>query len=215
MAAIERRLYGTPISVYCCKLRLALALKGLDLPETPPPGGYASAAYRAIVPQGTIPALVEGDFVLAESDAIVEYLDEIGAGHPLMPEGAQARAWTRALSRFIDTRLEPAARALFPLVGTGNPVPQAMKDALRHPLDTLAQLAGDGPYLMGSATPGLADCGFWAVSAVLEALDGALGLDLTFPDSTGAGDRIAACAGLLSAYRAALADWMSQKMEGA
>lgn len=211
MAATDRTLYGTALSVYCCKLRLALALKGLALPETPPPDGYASAAYRAIVPQGTVPALVEGDFVLTESDVIIEYLDEVGAGRPLLPQDARARARARALSSFIDTRLEPAARALFPLVGARQPVPDAARDALLRPLDVLAQLATDGPYLSGCAMPGLPDCGFWAVRSVLEALDVALDLRLPLPDADN--PPTSDSAEVLSAYRRTLADWVAQRME--
>jgi glutathione S-transferase len=211
MAGVERILYGLPISVYSCKLRLALALKGVDLPETPPPGGYASATYRAIVPQGTIPALVEGDFVLTESDAIVEYLDEAGIGRPLLPAEPRARARARALSRLVDTRLEPAVRALFPLVGAGQPVPEVARDAILRPLEMLEKLAGDGPYLSGLSTPGLPDCGIWAVGTVLETLDEVLGLHLPLPTLIRAGDGVPATATHLATYRAVLADWAAQK----
>ncbi|WP_071689085.1 glutathione S-transferase family protein [Nioella sediminis] len=211
MAGVERILYGLPISVYSCKLRLALALKGVVLPETPPPGGYASATYRAIVPQGTIPALVEGDFVLTESDAIVEYLDETGIGRPLLPAEPRARARARALSRLVDTRLEPAVRALFPLVGAGQPVPEVARDAILRPLEILEKLAGDGPYLSGLSTPGLPDCGIWAVGTVLETLDEVLGLHLPLPALIRAGDGVPATATHLATYRAVLADWAAQK----
>ena len=211
MAGVERVLYGLPISVYSCKLRLALALKGVELPETPPPGGYASATYRAIVPQGTIPALVEGDFVLTESDAIVEYLDETGIGRPLLPAEPRARARTRALSRLVDTRLEPAVRALFPLVGAGQPVPEAERDAILRPLEILEKLAGDGPYLSGLSTPGLPDCGIWAVGTVLETLDEVLGLHLPLPALIRAGDGVPATAPHLATYRTVLADWAAEK----
>ncbi|MFV1878374.1 glutathione S-transferase family protein [Nioella sp.] len=211
MAGVERILYGLPISVYSCKLRLALALKGVELPETPPPGGYASATYRAIVPQGTIPALVEGDFVLTESDAIVEYFDETGIGRPLLPAEPRARARARALSRLVDTRLEPAVRALFPLVGAGQTVPEAARDALLRPLTTLTELAGDGPFLSGLSSPGLPDCGLWAVGAVLETLDEVLGLHLPLPALIRAGEDVPTCAPHLAAYRNVLADWAAQK----
>lgn len=214
MAATELALYATPMSVYCCKLRLALALKGLSLPEIAPPGGYTSAAYRAIVPQGTIPALVQGDVVLAESDAIVEYLDEIGAGRTLMPRDPMARAKARALSRFIDTRLEPSVRALFPLVGGVDPVPEALRSILLRNLDTLERLSGDGPYLAGD-TPGLPDCGLWAVSIVLAALDGALGLELPQPAKAGTGDALPVTAPLIADYRAQMAGWVASKGGGA
>lgn len=215
MAATECILYGLPISVYSCKLRLALALKGVELPETPPPGGYASAAYRAIVPQGTIPALVEGDFVLTESDAIIEYLDETGIGRPLLAAAPRARARARALSRLVDTKLEPAVRALFPLVGTGEPVPPALCDVLLRPLTMLMELAGNGPFLSGTEDPGLPDCGFWAVGAVLETLDKVLELGLPLPDMIQSGDDVAATAPHLAAYRAVLANWAAKKMGAA
>jgi glutathione S-transferase len=211
MAATERILYGLPISVYSCKLRLALALKGVELPETPPPGGYASATYRAIVPQGTIPALVEGDFVLTESDAIVEYLDETGVGRPLLPREPRARARARALSRLVDTRLEPAVRALFPLVGAGQPVPEAARDALLRPLALLEDLSGADRFLSGDTVPGLPDCGLWAVGAVLETLDTVLDLALSLPAMIRAGDDVPTCAPHLAAYRNVLADWAAQK----
>ncbi|BDW86445.1 glutathione S-transferase family protein [Roseicyclus marinus] len=210
MAATEMVLYATPISVYCCKLRLALALKGLHLPEIAPPGGYGSAAYRAIVPQGTIPALVQDGFILAETDAIVEYLDEIGAGQPLMPQDPRERARSRALSRFIDMRLEPSVRALFPLVGAEHRVPDPLRAALLRQLETLERLADDGPYLAGQH-PGIADCGLWAVAVVLEALDGALALGLPRPSVAGAGEGLSACAPLIAEYRAQMAAWVASK----
>jgi len=210
MPATELILYTTPVSVYSCKVRLALALKGLVWAERAPPGGYGSPEYRAIVAQGTVPALGHGGFVLAESDAIIEYLDDIGAGPPLLPADPQARARARALSRFIDTRLELALRGLFPLVGTGTPVPETTRAALLRHLQTLDNLAGPGPYLCGER-PGLPDCGLWAVAAVQAMLDRALGLTLPAPTLGAAGDGVPAAAPHLAAYRAALADWARGK----
>lgn len=199
--------FATPVSVYSCKLRVGLALKGLDWSEVLPPGGYRSAEYRAIVPQGTVPALVHGGFVLAESDAILEYLDEIGAGDSLLPGGPHGRARLRALSRFIDTRLEPAARALFPFVG-GAPVPEVPRDALLRHLETLAQMAGPGPYLGGEA-PTLPDCGLFAVAEVLAMLAHALALPL--PDLTGPGRAHPVAGPHLRAYGDTLAAWAASK----
>lgn len=210
MAGTEFQVYATPVSVYCCKLRLALALKRLHWQEVAPPGGYGSTDYRAVVAQGTVPALVHDGFVLAETDAIVEYLDEIGAGPPLLPRDARARARARALSRFIDTRLEPALRALFPLVGAQAAVPQAARAALASHLDTLSALAGPGPFLTGSA-PGLPDCGLWAVAAVQDVLNRALALDLPAPALSAAGDTLPECAPHLRAYRATLSDWATAR----
>lgn len=203
MAATELTLYATPVSVYACKVRVGLALKGLDWVEVHPPGGYGTSEYKAIVPQGTVPALVHGGFVLAESDSILEYLDEIGAGPALLPQGPRDRARLRALSRFVDTRVEPAARALFAWVG-GASVPATQYDTLMRHLETMAGMAGPGPYL-GGATPALPDCGLFAVAEVLAMLGRALALPL--PDLTAAGRAHPQTGPHLRAYCAVLADW--------
>ena len=203
-------LYATPVSVYSCKVRLALALKSMEWSEFAPPDGYGSAAYRAIVPQGTVPALVHSSMVIAESETIIEYLDDIGAGRPLLPTGAQARARARALSRFIDMRVETAARALFPLVGSGKPVPRAARDTLARHLETLAQLAGPGPFLTGDS-PSLPDRGLWAVSQVLAMLDQTLHLDIPAPALAASANRVPAVSRHLADFRAALAGWAISK----
>lgn len=207
MPATEFTLYATPVSVYCCKVRVGLALKGLHWAEVHPPGGYSSASYRAIVPQGTVPALVHGDLVLPESDAILEYLDEIVAGPALLPAEPRDRARLRALSRFVDTRVEPAARALFSFVGR-SPVPDAQRDTLMRELDTLAGMTGPGPYL-GGATPSLPDCGLFALAEVVAMLGRAL--DLPLPDLTKAGRSHRVAGPHLRAYGLVLADWAIKK----
>ena len=40
-------------------------------------GEHLEAAYRALNPQGLVPVLVDGNRVLTQSLAILEYLDEV------------------------------------------------------------------------------------------------------------------------------------------
>lgn len=108
-------LHGLPYSTYCVKVRIALRLKGCAFEEVPPPEGYRSDAYRAIVGTGTIPALDTGAALLVDSNAIVEYLDEIHPEPPLLPADPIARARARAAAGYHDTRVEPLIRPLFPL----------------------------------------------------------------------------------------------------
>ncbi len=72
---MSRILYANSISNFASKVRVALELKGLAYEERLPPDGYGTPAYKRIVPMGTIPALVEDDFVLSESETILEYLE--------------------------------------------------------------------------------------------------------------------------------------------
>ena len=60
--------------------------------------------FVALNPRHQVPVLVDGDFVLYESNAIVEYLDEAypGRGAPLFPGDVRQRALVRRLIAEVD-----------------------------------------------------------------------------------------------------------------
>ena len=163
-------LYQSPLSTYSLKVRLALAVKGVAPELREPPGGsYRSAAYHALVPPGTVPALVDGDFVLSESDAIIEYLDERCDGPCLLPADMQGRARARMLSRLVDLRLEAGLRALFPQVKERRPIGPADLEPAERALELVLGMADPGgPWLCG-AEPSLPDFGLAAAMVWLEA----------------------------------------------
>lgn len=148
-------LYDLPISSSGAKARIAFALKGVAVETRPPPDGYGSPAYRAIVPAGTIPALVDGDFVLSESSAILEWIEETWPTPSLLPGDARARARIRQMAAFHDTGIDPPLRALFRA-----PAPDVAAPSIRRALDRLGVLETllDGPFACGPAVT-LADCG--------------------------------------------------------
>jgi glutathione S-transferase len=144
--------YTHPVSNFAAKVEIALRLKGLAFEALPPPGGYGSAAYKALVPAGTIPAIVHDGLVLSESETIVEYLNEAFADPPLLPEAAAARARCRQLARFHDTRLEPPLRALFPHMAPAGRDPAFVArqlDLFQTRLADLAAMATPAPWLAG------------------------------------------------------------------
>ena len=105
-------IYSVPVAVYAAKLRILLRYKNIPFEQLAPPGGYGSDSYRAIVPSGNIPAMIHHGFMLSDSEAIAEYLEEVFPDVPMLPKTTQNRAKARELSRSHDTRLEPAIRAL-------------------------------------------------------------------------------------------------------
>lgn len=111
------KLFAIPVSLYCAKLRIVLRHKKLTWEEVPPPGGYGSAAYKDLVPGGSLPALETDGHLLSDSEAIAEYLNELYPEPDMLPGNILDRARLRERSRFHDTRLEPALRALFPMIG--------------------------------------------------------------------------------------------------
>lgn len=153
--------YATALSSYSAKVRLVLCIKGVDFEEREPPGGYRSEAYRALVPMGTLPAIQEGDWVLSESEAINEYLEERYTDTPMLPDGFHERARVRFLARFHDLYLEPSVRDLFPKVR--DPAPdgatlQRLRGTIEHRLHQLAGFCQPSPWLAGDRIT-LADCG--------------------------------------------------------
>ena len=64
--------------------------------------------YLAINPQGTIPAMTHGSRVLTESTAIMEYVDEMFDGPPLMPADSRDQWRIRWWMKFMDQWLAPS-----------------------------------------------------------------------------------------------------------
>ncbi|MDH3738459.1 MAG: maleylacetoacetate isomerase [Alphaproteobacteria bacterium] len=94
------KLYGYWRSLAAFRVRIALNLKGIaydgesmDLIK----GDQFSEAYAKINPQMVVPALVDGNTVLTQSMAILEYLDEVHPEPPLLPGDAAGRARVRSI----------------------------------------------------------------------------------------------------------------------
>jgi maleylpyruvate isomerase len=92
------------------RLRIALALKGLHPDYVPVDllhGEQAGAAYRAVNPQGLVPALELDGQVLIQSPAIIEWLDEAYPEPPLLPREPLRRARVRALAAVVGCDMHP------------------------------------------------------------------------------------------------------------
>ncbi len=70
-------------------------------------GDLTQPAFRALTPRGKVPLIQDGDYVLYESAAIVEYLDDAypGQGAALFPADPKARGIARRLIREADEYL--------------------------------------------------------------------------------------------------------------
>lgn len=93
------------------RLRIALNLKGLDTEYVAVDlrtEAHLKAEFKAINPQGLVPALVlDDDTVLTQSPAIIEWLEERYPTPPLLPAGAEARAHVRALAAIVGCDIHP------------------------------------------------------------------------------------------------------------
>jgi len=94
------------------RVRIALNLKGLSYESVPKhllrDGGEQSKAdYLAVNPQGLVPALQEGEFLLGQSLAICEYLEETRPQPPLLPGNARDRATIRSMALAVACDIHP------------------------------------------------------------------------------------------------------------
>lgn len=97
-----------------CSYRVRMALEYKALPYEVRPvhlvrdgGEQHKDSYRALNPMRQVPYLAHGDRGLAQSMAIVEYLDQVFPQQPLFPEDVYDRARVRQLCEMINTGMQP------------------------------------------------------------------------------------------------------------
>jgi len=101
------KIHGVPFSAHTRKVIIAALEKGIAyevvpvIPLTPPPGWTELSAL------GLIPAIQDGDFTLADSSVICQYLDRAYPGAALYPGDARQVARVLWIEEFVDGGLAP------------------------------------------------------------------------------------------------------------
>jgi len=164
-------LYDYWRSSACYRVRIALNLKGLACALKPvhllKDGGEQHAdAYRELNPQEVVPTLVDGQRVVRQSLAIIEYLDETCPQEPLLPPVPRDRAHVRGLAQLVACDIHPLnnLRVMQYLETELGATQDARERWTRHWIETgfrafeaiLADDAATGEFCHGD-TPGLAD----------------------------------------------------------
>ncbi|MBZ6381608.1 maleylacetoacetate isomerase [Sphingomonas sanguinis] len=103
-------LHGYWRSSAAYRVRLALGLKGLSydsIAHDLRTGAQRTEAFRALQPQGLVPALETSDGVLIQSPAILEWIEERYTDPPLLPEDSAGRATVRAMAAIVACDIHP------------------------------------------------------------------------------------------------------------
>jgi glutathione S-transferase len=102
------KLYTHPMSTFSRRVRMQLLEKGVRVDEVivdMQKREHKGEAYRALNPYGRVPTLVDGDFVLFESSAIMEYLERLYPAPPLVPASVQGKARVSMHIKLCDLEL--------------------------------------------------------------------------------------------------------------
>ena len=158
------RLYTFWRSSAAYRARIALNIKAIGYESVSKlfsRNEHRAPEYLALNPQGLIPALEDEGFVIGQSLAIIEYLDETHPAPPLLPPDARGRAVVRSMAQGIACDIHPLnnLRVLNylkgPLAQDATGVDRWYQHWIHEGFVGLEELArrhsGDGRHLYGGA----------------------------------------------------------------
>ncbi|MEG3846660.1 glutathione S-transferase family protein [Microcoleus sp. herbarium13] len=170
------KLYHTPISTNSSRVWVALLEKNLDfeLVEIHLDGDHLEPEFVAMNPFHRIPVLVDGDFTVFESLAILDYLEAKYPEPAMLPKDPQDLAVMKMVELVTVNELAPA---LYPLsserMGWGIPEAQEIAKA-KEKVDTVLTffegLLDDRPFFASNHVT-LADCVAGTVVPLLSWVD--------------------------------------------
>jgi glutathione S-transferase len=155
-------LYGSSLSPFVRKVLAYAGEKGIELDLTPATPGDPDPDFRAASPFGKMPGFRDGDYLLADSSAIIHYLEAKFPDPALIPAEPCARGKAIWFEEFADTILVSCGAKIFfnlivaprflRLPGDPEAAKQAELNDLPPILDYLERTVPDeGDYLVGDS----------------------------------------------------------------
>ncbi|MEO7365129.1 MAG: glutathione S-transferase family protein [Sphingomicrobium sp.] len=153
-------LYGSSLSPFVRKVLAFAAEKGIELEVVAVGPGDPNPDFRAASPFGKMPGFSDGDYRLADSSAIVHYLEAQQPQPALIPADPQLRGRTIWFDEFADTIVAACGAKMFfnrvvaprflKRPGDENAAAAAERDDLPPILDYLETVVPDeGGFLVG------------------------------------------------------------------
>lgn len=151
------RLYYNPVSWNARRVWIALLEKGIsfELVRLNLDGDQRSPEFVALNPLARVPLLVDGEFTVIESLAILDYLEAIAPYPPLMPREPKAVATVRMIEMLtvneLLPRLMPLMRHEFEITPLDATALEAVHESLNEVLRVFEDKLQGLPYFGGPA----------------------------------------------------------------
>jgi glutathione S-transferase len=155
-------LFGSSLSPFVRKVLAYAAEREIAIDLQPTGIGDPNPEFRKASPFGKMPGFADGDYYLADSSAIIHYLEAKYPEKPLIPAEPRARGKTIWFEEFSDTILVACGGKIFfnlvvaprflGLPGDPEAARQAELNDLPPILDYLESVVpGEGGYLVGDS----------------------------------------------------------------
>jgi glutathione S-transferase len=155
-------LFGSSLSPFVRKVLAYAAEREIEIDLQPTGIGDPNPEFRKASPFGKMPGFADGDYYLADSSAIIHYLEAKYPEKPLIPAEPKARGKTIWFEEFSDTILVACGGKIFfnlvvaprflGLPGDPEAARQAELNDLPPILDYLESVVpGEGGYLVGDS----------------------------------------------------------------
>ena len=189
------KLYTHAISPFAARVLITLRAKEIPFEDLGTPEerwelGRKSPEYLALNPMGKVPVMMLADGTpMAESEAIITYLDEAYPDRPLQPTDPQARARMRAAIRICETYVVTPILHTFPFLDPATREAAVIKAEFTQAEKGLSYLAAHVPeqgYIVGGRLT-LADIIVFTGLYLIRVIPGAFGM----PDLIGTQPKLA------------------------
>lgn len=174
------KLYGAPLSNYYNMVKAALLEKGVAFEEVLAPPSQAPD-YLEKSAMGKIPCIETEQGFLAETLAILDYLEETYPQPALLPEDPWERAKVRELAQSLPLYVELVARRGYGAL-RGQEVPDSVKDSMKDDLAkgaaAIGKLASFSPWIAGDQFTYADLVGYFTFIYAARSADANAGMDL-------------------------------------
>ena len=144
----DLKLYGSCFCPFVHRVWISLEHKGLNYQYVEVDVYRKPKLLLDINPRGLVPALRHGDWGSYESTVLMEYLEDLNEGRPLLPKDPKVRAHSRLWSDHINRHIIPAFYRYLQAQESSDQIKFA--NELTEQIGKLVSAASSsGPYFLG------------------------------------------------------------------